>query len=458
MRSDNKRALIYGAGNNCIFSMYELCKRFEIIGIADGDASKQGKSLFGLQIGKISDFDKDSFDIVIITPSYSASIRDALIEEGIDGKKLIPLEDALADSEDGSNLSIAIIFYGGLGDYIIGKNWLYHLNEYADLSDAEIHAYFSGNTMENAGAVFFDSELITKILPINTDRPELIQKSAYSLVMRFSVFPMVQYLDGHSLSIFNKKLFSYAADLWKFGSENYNTGFFSSPDFYHTVSSLFRMFPDKKYHAIYDVLNNLKSPEEYHCKYSIAIDEDAYLSELGLETGNYITVNTGANEEYSRKPSTRTWGHDNWVKLISILKARLKNGIKIVRMGLSSSGGDETKADLDLTGETNVEQAKVILKNAAVHVDYEGGLVHLRYVLNGGPSVVLHGPTSVERYGYAENTPIRSMECINACEWSERDWLTVCHNEEKPFGCMRSITPEMVSEQVIAVLSRGIAR
>ena len=85
MRSDNKRALIYGAGNNCIFSMYELRKRFGIIGVADGDASKQGKSLFGLTVGKISDFDKDSFDIVIITPSHSASIRDALIEEGIDG-------------------------------------------------------------------------------------------------------------------------------------------------------------------------------------------------------------------------------------------------------------------------------------------------------------------------------------------------------------------------------------
>lgn len=40
------------------------------------------------------------------------------------------------------------------------------------------------------------------------------------------------------------------------------------------------------------------------------------------------------------------------------------------------------------------EKLKVILKHAKLHIDSEGGLVHLRHAIKGGPSVVLFGPTS----------------------------------------------------------------
>ena len=71
-------------------------------------------------------------------------------------------------------------------------------------------------------------------------------------------------------------------------------------------------------------------------------------------------------------------------------------------------------------------------------------------------SVVLHGPTSVERYGYEENRAIRTQDCPVACEWSQRDWLTVCHHLGAPFVCMRSVRPETVAEEVMDALKGKI--
>ncbi len=451
MEATHNRAIIYGAGNNCIYSMYEISRRFVIVGVADGSEEKQGSDLFGFRIGKVTDFSREQYDFVIVTPSFSETIVQKLLDSGIDEDKILYLEDALDDSTTDQSLHIAIIFYGGLGDYIIGKNWLYHLNEYVDLSQARIDAYFSEGALENAQAVFSDSDLIREIYPVDTTNPDLVSGD-YQLVMSFSIFPMVRYMDPQSLFIRSHKLYEYVCDLWKFGAEHYVRGFFASPDFYKTVSSLFRAFPGMKYHALYDVLKNLNEPEEYHCSYPINIDENSYLEDLGLEKGKYITVNTGANAEYLRKPSTRTWQYSNWISLISILRERIPDDYKIVRMGLATSESVETEADIDLCGRTSVEQAKVLLKNARLHIDYEGGLVHLRHVLDGGASVVLHGPTSIERYGYQENIPIRSVECPKACEWSCRDWLVICHNNEKPNACMQTISAEDIAKCVLSEL------
>ncbi len=475
MVHDVKKIIVYGAGNNCIYSMNEIVRRFDVVGICDGDESKRGTSLFGCIVGNISDHSAEDYDLVVVTPSYSESIKQFLVDTGVSANKIIMLDEALAapvidspiqdtnspkdavrdDVPDETGCSIAVIFYGGLGDYIIGKNWLYHLDEQAGLSGAGamIDAYFSPNTLDNARAVFADSSLVRSILPIDTSDPELVDLCIYDLVLGYSIFPIVRYMNKDLLSK-NEKLFSYASRLKVFGDEHYNTGFFSSHDFCRTVSSLFSLFPNRKYHELYDVLNDLHNTGTYHCSYSIMIDEEQYLSGLGLKNNRFITVNTGANEEYTRKPGTRTWSHSNWVKLIALLKENISSDIKIVRMGLADPGGTDTEADLDLCGMTSVEQAKVLLKNALVHIDYEGGLVHLRHVLCGKPSVVLHGPTSIERYGYAENTAIRSEKCPMACEWSSRDWLNVCHYDKDPLVCMRSITPGHVFEETVKTIEK----
>lgn len=330
MVQNMKKIIVYGAGNNCIYSMNEIVRRYDVVGICDGDESKQGMSFFGFRVGRIADQAEDNYDLVVVTPSYSESIVQSLVDAGVEKDRIIMLDEALSakvsaseiqdtivstdsikDDTTGKNAcSVAVIFYGGLGDYIIGKNWLYHLDEQVGLSDANVDAYFSSNALENAKAVFSDCSLIGKILAIDTSDPELVDKDAYDLVLSYSIFPEVRYLDKGHLSN-NSELFSYALRLKAFGDEHYNIGFFSSHDFYRTVTSLFDMLPEKKYHELYDVLNEMQDTGSYHCTYSIKIDEKEYLSGLGLESNRFITVNTGANEEYTRKPGTRTWAHAN---------------------------------------------------------------------------------------------------------------------------------------------------
>ncbi len=454
MSDVRKKAVLYGAGNNCIYSIKELSKAFDIVGICDGDLSKQREMLFGYNVENIENIPNENYDVVIVTPSYKDRILETLERIGIDNNRIMMLEEALEDSVNGSGLKIALIFYGGIGDYIIGRNWLYHLDKRVKLASTVIDAFFSPNMMEGAHAVFDDCDLIKNIEKIDLQRPDLVNEKEYDLVVSFSIVPVIRYMDDRKLYICNRMLFQYAEKIREFGYEHFHRGFFANPNFYQDVSRLFGLFPEKKYHELYDITGEMHNPGDYLFTMGINADETEYLQQLGLGNGGYITINTGANTEYSRKPSTRTWSSQNWIRLIELLKASLSSELKVVRMGLEISGKIKTAADIDLCGKTSVEQAKVLLKNSLVHVDYEGGLVHLRHVLIGKTSVVLHGPTSVNRYGYPENVAIRTTECIKACEWSARDWLTVCHNESAPYICMNSVTPEYVSDVTLKVVGK----
>ena len=96
------------------------------------------------------------------------------------------------------------------------------------------------------------------------------------------------------------------------------------------------------------------------------------------------------------------------------------------------------EADLNLVGKTDFLAAAAILANAALHIDGESGLVHLRHVL-GGRSVVLFGPTPVEYFGYADNCNLVSKGC-RGCMWMTDDWFEVCSRGTAEPECMASIT------------------
>ncbi len=454
MSDVRRRAVLYGAGNNCIYSISELLKAFDIVGVCDGDSAKQGQTMFGYAIRNIVEIPKENYDVIVVTPSYTNQIIEVLVRIGIDKDRIIMLEDALEDEVYGLDLRIAVIFYGGLGDYIIGKNWLYHLEEKLGISVAKIDAYFSANMMEGAHAIFDGCNLIKCIEEVDTQRPELVDQNEYDVVIAFSIIPVIRYMDDRKVYKSDYGVYQYLEKIRRFGFEYFHRGFFANPNYYRDVSKLFSMFPKKKYHELYDVTDEMKAPGDYLFAMRINIDEAEYLKQLELEKFGYITINTGVNAEYTRKPSTRVWPIQKWCRLIELLRDTFPAELKIVRMGLDISGKIKTAADVELSGKTSVEQAKVLLKNALVHVDYEGGLVHLRHVLCRKPSVVLHGPTSVDRYGYPENVAVRTGDCPKACEWSARDWLTICHNDRAPYICMDSVTPEYVTDVTLSVVGK----
>lgn len=439
-----KRAIVFGIGNNFIFGFKYIAENYDVIGLADNSDEKQGKAYFGYAVRRIDEYDRESFDDVVVTPSSAGAMIEQLMELGIDKEHIISLGDMLSDAYSNRKLKIAVIFYGGMGDFIIGKNWLYHLNSMFGIGREEIKVLCSESEISTLRNLFSDCEWISGIESIDYSDSNLVG-DGFDLALRFCIFPYVQSMADEVVSYINPKLYEYADGVREFGLKNYVPGFFASPHFYKTVGKLFADYPEKKYHSHFDVLGNLGIGDEYLCKIPIADGTD-YLKELGVSSGKFITLDTGLNREYSRKPNTRAWKIADWNELALLLKKKYPN-TKVIQIGLKISDEDDIEADLNLNGKTDLEQVKILMKNALLHVDYDGGLIHLRHVLKGGPSVVLYGPSADAVHNYPENISVQANVC-KPCEWTSPDWLSNCPKGYSYPKCMEAITPQMVMDRI----------
>ena len=172
-----------------------------------------------------------------------------------------------------------------------------------------------------------------------------------------------------------------------------------------------------------------------------------YLASLGLEAGNYITLHRGC-DTYYKGNVVKMWPVEHYSRLLTLLKQEYP-GVTIVQMGVSETRFPQMAGcDVYTVGKTTMDQVKVLLRYSALHIDCEGGYVHLRQWLGGGTSVVLFGPTSSDFYGYEHNINIQGQGCPQPCEWLTRDWAVRCPRGFACPPCMSSITPETVMDQI----------
>ena len=92
-----------------------------------------------------------------------------------------------------------------------------------------------------------------------------------------------------------------------------------------------------------------------------------------------------------------------------------------------------------------MELVAYTLKKSLLHIDIEGGLVHLATQMRT-KCIVLFGPTQEEYFGYEENINIKAGSCHD-CYGMYLDQSKCARHMEKP-ECMYSITPEMVMKSV----------
>lgn len=440
-----KRALIFGAGENLKRSYGMLNYLYEIVGIADNSPQKQGDLLWNFKVCALQDAMPLPFDVVIVTPERYEAISKQLVDNGIQKTAILTLNEAFEKAFEGEKVFIAVLYFGGMGDFLIGRNWLYHLREKYGLDNAIVDVFFSGSMVKVGEKAFLGCEFIHGIHSVKTVSDFWILKH-YDLKICFCIFPCVFSYFGEKISRLSPKLLEYVLKLQEFGFKNYNLGFFLSPNFYKTARRLFEMEP-KNYYSYCDVLGNLEYTEEFLYTLPILKDEVAYLSSIQLQCKRYITLNTGLNRDFRGKNSTRAWPHDYWDKLARMLKNRFPS-IKIVQIGEKMDERDDIFADLNMNGKTDIEGAKILLKHALLHIDYDGGLIHVRHILFGGSSVVLFGPSAVERHQYSENINIRTNACPVACEWVTSDWQFQCPKGMKNPVCMYSITPQYVMKVI----------
>ena len=82
------------------------------------------------------------------------------------------------------------------------------------------------------------------------------------------------------------------------------------------------------------------------------------------------------------------------------------------------------ECDLILLNQTSLDEVAGLLGQASLHLDNEGGLVHLAACL-GTRSAVVFGPTPSDYFGYPANINIEPPVC-GGCWFMTRTWMDAC--------------------------------
>lgn len=184
--------------------------------------------------------------------------------------------------------------------------------------------------------------------------------------------------------------------------------------------------------------------------------DDSIARDLAGRFGSWLTINNGfdANIVISSQQATKCYPLERWQRVAAGLRERCP-GVKLVQIGGKTSV-PIAGVDLDLVNATTLSQAAGLLRGALLHVDIEGGLVHVAASL-GTRSVVLFGPTSLGYFGYADNVNLTSGFCGNCWGVTER-WMETCPRGYSTARCMDQLEPARVIDAVAAAVHAGQLR
>lgn len=176
----------------------------------------------------------------------------------------------------------------------------------------------------------------------------------------------------------------------------------------------------------------------------VDLKKEYYKVYTNLKLTKYITINCGADMRRVRADQypTKVWPISHFNKFICLFKKKYKD-IEVIQLGAD----DQRRisgADRSIMGES-IETVKHILKNSILHIDDEGGLVHLATALNT-KCLVMFGPTPLEILGYPQNINISAQKCLG-CFAYVSDWNANCMLGDKQTRCMSAILPQLVFEK-----------
>lgn len=329
---------------------------------------------------------------------------------------------------------------GGLGDFLIACNYIFNFYKYADDITFKLKVCYHSPELLDA----FCSDLPGVIeLGMN------INKMQGNLKIELNRFPRFLSGDMAYFARRSKKLERVFSAWHNFYI--HNRKFFDFMPQIDGISNEYALILGSKRINQADIGGILQMDEEYKAPlfYPSPNEEKRILEQFGLCNYEFITACRGQSTISNALSNTKLWSPERYNELLEMLKDTYPS-LKLVQLGVNRIGFDckFNPIDVDLLGKTNLTEIKVILKHAKLHIDSEGGLVHLRHALQGGPSVVLFGPTSPQTYGYKENLNLRSNSCPQPCEWITDDWLERCARRTDKNICMKQLTPSIVFDEI----------
>ena len=177
----------------------------------------------------------------------------------------------------------------------------------------------------------------------------------------------------------------------------------------------------------------------------------AVLDRLDLRGRLFVTIHNGYDPGFVITSHKATKCYRRFDEVVAHCKARHPN-LVFVQIGVATTSDPIDGVDFNLIGKTTLPESAGLIKNAALHIDNEGGLVHLARCL-GVQSCVLFGPTPLPYFAYPENVNIVPPEC-GGCWWINNTWMDQCPRGMKEAECMQHDPTVVASAIITAVETR----
>lgn len=343
------------------------------------------------------------------------------------------IEDELISQNGKKDDILYISFYptGGFGDYIISSKLL---DEISQIVPCKIDVYCENVTF---GKAVYEGREKVEIFPINTFYSQMWK---YDLALKVEHFIHIEKQNANKIAkinpIFMDKLNKLGHGYRTYYPDVEQQWFRENIHFRRCEIKGINRWTELSHEGIFKIEDQktwIPMREEYKKR----------LQELGLNEKKYITLNRGADSMGRSKMQTKVWPLEHYNDFVVLFKNQYPD-IEIVQVG--ASGNAKIRGvDKYILGES-LEVTKWILKGSILHLDCEGGLVHLATQLDTKCAVVF-GPTPKHFYEYPQNINMVYEGCNN-CMGTHPEWAFECYKGLSEPECMYKLTPEIVMKNI----------
>jgi len=334
---------------------------------------------------------------------------------------------------------IAVKVSGGIGDLIVIARFLRDLNHYIGGCCFDIYH----SNINNVNWIFkylpgFRLAIPDSLFDFMTDK--------YDLAMYACQFVIIYEKSISKKIIFNENLMKICDNIIKYRSKI--DVFINNHPYMDNALSRKAVYSNSKRMNYLHFISGIKYGGDL---FDIDVCESA-LERFGLKGKTYVTVHNGFDTGFvvSQRRATKCYPHFGIV--IRELKKEFPD-IIFVQVGSSTSEEIE-HVDYCLIGKTSLKDVASIIKGAIIHIDNEGGLVHLSRCF-GVRSCVLFGPTPSDYFAYPDNINIDPPTC-GGCWWIDTLWMSQCPRGFLLPPCMYDQNPLFVFERIKQELLNAI--
>ena len=438
--------VIYGAGEKgqAYFEQLMMTKYCKVVALADRNYTSYQFAVPVCSPNQIANYAFDYVVIALSGPTFLNEFLFVLQTQGVPKEKIVWQEnrqytDLFQNNKLSKGISeqsawkisphnLLVYFTGGIGDNIVQKKII---ETFVELDpNLCIDAYCSAN-------LSFLQFLYEDMSQIHWIKPNLgfhynAELSRYATALRFYGVRGLSIDTLKDENVFSQELKDVLTHLKDYIDKHPLTG------------STFEMFYRCRYRKenvyqrfLYGGIIPCKN-QKVHIPRNIE-GQDRFTA---MNLKSYITVNYGNGSSSKADLVAKAWPRIYFEKLIVLLH-EYDPTLVIVQLG-SGDIDPLQGVDKSILGE-KFSLVTEVLRHSMLHIDIDGGLVHLASQL-GTKCTVLFGPTLMEYYAYTNNINIRVGDCYGCyCLYED---CNRCAREKRHPPCMYDITPELVMDAV----------